>query len=569
MPDGTTLDFSRCRLVMTDEGPSAIKEHAKVGVQALIDHPFFALFDEMGAMKSAQAIVAAQFLFTRGVIDRVVVVAPSSVRTGVWYDEELGELARHLWTDVPSTITEYHSRIRAWKHGPETATAEERLRWVITNYEFVRPIDYTKRKADKPKDHRLAKLLAVCSPKTLLILDESSAVKNSKSAQAKACMQLRQACGRIVLLNGTPISNSPGDMFSQGNLMSKSILNCPSYTQFCGRYAIMKPVLGPGGKAVTSPRGFVIKTVDIWSGIEDIQKRFAPYVLRRLKKDCLDLPAKLPPVMLTVPLDPATWKIYKQMRDELVVWLSNCTLSQAPQAMTKIMRLAQITSGFLGGVEDMDFNDDGLLEDDPTLAPVPDYIANLDQPVAGVRRAPVQPVQEVGREKLDLFLSRFDEHLIEDPSIKILVRSRFRPEVLRLHKALMARGDVTTGMIIGGQKRADRQNSLRILDPRTMPAGPAVIVMSVAAGARGLNLTASHTMYTLSNDFSLDYRLQSDDRLHRPGQLWPVSYFDIVATGPQGQKTIDHRTLAMLMAKLDLATLTTSGWLGVLREEAA
>jgi len=271
--------------------------------------------------------------------------------------------------------------------------------------------------------------------------------------------------------------------------------------------------------------------------------------------------------MLTVPLDPATWKIYKQMRDELVVWLSTCTLSQAPQAMTKIMRLAQITSGFLGGVEDMDFNDDGLFEDDPTLAPMPDYIADLNQPVAGVRRAPVAPVQEIGREKLDLFMQRLGEHLIEDPSIKILARSRFRPEVLRLHKALMARGDVVTGMIIGGQSKDDRRNSLRILDPRTMPAGPAVIVMSVSAGARGLNLTASHTMYTHSNDFSLDYRLQSDDRLHRPGQLWPVSYFDIVATGPHGQKTIDHRTLAMLMAKHDLATLTTSGWLGMLREE--
>jgi len=553
MPDGTTLDFSRCRLVMTDEGPSAIKEHAKVGVQALIDHPFFALFDEMGAMKSAQAIVAAQFLFTRGVIDRVVVVAPSSVRTGVWYDEELGELARHLWTDVPSTITEYHSRIRAWKHGPETATAEERLRWVVTNYEFIRPIDYTIKVTDKAKDHRLVRLLGVCSPKTLLILDESSAVKNSKSAQSKACMQLRQRCGRVALLNGTPISNSPGDMFSQGNIMSKTILNCPSYTQFCRRYAIMKPVLSLGGKPLTSKRGFAIKTVDTWSGIEDINKRFVPYVLRRLKKDCLDLPTKLPPVMLTVPLDPATWKIYREMRDELVVWLTNSTVSQAPQAMTKIMRLAQITSGFLGGVEGMRFDE-----------PEHDEWMN-----AGDHNATILSVQEISREKLDLFMQRLDEHLIEDPTIKILVRSRFRPEVLRLHKELMARGIVETGMIIGGQSKDDRRNSLRILDPRTMPAGSAVIVMSVSAGARGLNLTASHTMYTLSNDFSLDYRLQSDDRLHRPGQTSPVSYFDIVATGPQGQKTIDHRTLAMLMAKHDLATLTTSGWLGVLREEAA
>lgn len=545
------LDFSRCRKVVLSDGSlSGVKDHVKAGVEALITHPFFALFDEMGAMKSAQVIIAAQFLFEMGIIDRVIVVAPASVRTGVWFDKELGELARHLWLDMPSTVSEYHAKIRQWHHGPETTA---RLKWIITNYEFIR------------SPERIAYLLRYCGPKTLIVLDESSAVKSAKAQQTVACEKLRKHCGRIVLLNGTPIANSPGDMFSQGNLMSKTILNCPSFTQFTSRYAIMKPVLGRGGQALTSPRGFAIKTVDTWSGVEEISRRFAPFVLRRLKKDVMPwLPAKNPPIMRTVALTPATWKHYRSMRDQLVVWLTECSVSQAPQAIVKVMRLAQITSGFLGGVEDMDLQDHEQVFDQ-----LPEYV--MQMPLFGGERPPAPPpLQEIGSEKLDEFMSWHSDLLEADPNAKVLVRSRFRAEILRLEKRLPREVngcDLQVGTIIGGQQRQERQAALRLLDPRTMPKGPAVVAMSAGAGSLGLNLTGSHMLYTLSNDFSLHHRLQGDDRIHRPGQTVECSYFDLVATGPQGQKTIDHHVLAALTTKLNLATLTTKGWLDVLQEE--
>jgi len=83
----------------------------------------------------------------------------------------------------------------------------------------------------------------------------------------------------------------------------------------------------------------------------------------------------------------------------------------------------------------------------------------------------------------------------------------------------------------------------------------------------GLNLTASHTVVYLSNDYNLKTRLQSEDRVHRPGQTSPVSYFDIVAEGPNGQKTIDHTIMKALKAKDDLAKWTASAWLSELKEE--
>lgn len=74
-------------------------------------------------------------------------------------------------------------------------------------------------------------------------------------------------------------------------------------------------------------------------------------------------------------------------------------------------------------------------------------------------------------------------------------------------------------------------------------------------------------MLYMSNDFSLKTRLQSEDRVHRPGQMHPVSYFDVIATGPQGQKTIDHAVVKSLKAKEDIADFTTAAWLDALAED--
>jgi len=375
------LDFSKCRLVPVinkdgDVELSGVKDHVKVGVSALVNSPYFFIMDEMGAMKSAQVIIAAQFLFEANIIDRVIVVAPASVRP-VWFDPELGELTKHLW--IPARVSEYHTKIKQW--GPK----ESALRWVVTNYDFIR------------EKTRLQHLLKYCNPRTMLVLDESSAIKGHRTQQTKACLKLRKRCGRIVLLNGTPIANHPGDIYSQANVLDGGrrrfgILGVESYFEFRARHAIMG--------------GWMKKQIKEWrpEGITEIQQRMAPYVLRRLKKDCLDLPPKLPPVVLTAVLTDKLWAIYKQMRDKLMVWLSHETASLAPLAVTRIMRLAQITSGFLGGVEELSLDDDA--DDNPKTEKV---------------------VQEIGREKLDVLLEWFDARLDEDPNIKVLSGSRFRP----------------------------------------------------------------------------------------------------------------------------------------------
>lgn len=516
--------------------------HQVVGIEKLVASPAFLLADEMGVGKTKQVIDAAQVLYAHDAIDRVIVIAPASVRA-VWYDPELGELAKHLWTSTDARVMEYHARSRQWTLGRRTADDPLNLNWLITNYDYIRSLE------------RLDYLLKHwAGPRTLLVLDESSAVKNASAKQTKACLKLRRACGHVWLLNGTPIANHPGDLFSQANIMDPAILACRTYFHFRCRYAVMG--------------GWKQKQIIGWRDLEDLQRRMAPFTMRRLKTDCLDLPPKLPPVTLEVPLADATWKVYREMRDELVAWLDQQTVSVAPQAAVKALRLAQITGGFLGGV------DDAVPQDVDDLGPRPTWVPEDTQPgygdtrsgYAGQRTAPT-PTRELSREKHDLFLAWLRDRLEEDPAFKCLVWCRFRPEVARLVADLRGIAGLNVGEIRGGQKRGERDVALRLLDPRTTPANePVVVVGTPASGSMGLNLAAASVVFYLSNDYNLRSRLQSEDRVHRPGQQKSVSYFDVVATGPKGQKTIDHIIVHALRDKADLANLTARAWVRALKD---
>jgi len=513
--------------------------HQKIGVKKLIEMSVFALFDEMGAGKTIQVIIAAQILYEMGLIDKVIVVAPASVR-GVWFDPELGELKKHLFENTPNHIQQYHTVNRYWSQN--IVESKPFLRWVITNYEFIRNPEW------------YMGLLQTVNTKTLLVLDESSSVKNHKTQQTKVCMRFRARCGRVVLLNGTPIANSPNDMYSQGHLMDGRILGCKTHLHFKSEYAIMG---GFHGRAILS-----------WRNLDKMQRLFAPYVLRRLKTDCLDLPEKLPSVAIHVPLTAITWARYKEMRDEMVTWLSHSTVSVAAQAVVKGLRLAQLTAGFIGGVQEMDpelilettLNDVETVDDLKRIGDV----AVIDYQGATNTSA----VVEVGHEKLSAFIDWVKIRLEEDPNLKLLVWCRFRPELHRAYYELTEIfPHVTFGRIQGGQTRKSRADALRLLDPRTTPQGPVIVIGTTSSGSMGLNLAAAHTVIYLSNDFSLKTRLQSEDRVHRPGQVEKVSYTDIVATGPYGQKTIDHIIIKALRDKEDLATWTQSAWIQALQEE--
>lgn len=553
------LDFARCRKVWIpdEERWSSPPKHVEIGVREIINHPYFLLADTMGGMKTAQTLIAAQFMHEANIIDRVIVVAPASVRPKVWFDQDLGQIFEQAFDDKRIVVSEFHQKIKQWTRGPKDA---RELRFIITNYEFIRT------------GNHLVTLLPYCGPKTLLVLDESSAVRNYDSIQTEACMILRwrtnkkgrpmrgyPRCGRILLLNGTPIAESPEDMFSQGNLMHPSVLDCRYITHYRARYAVQTPVLGHGGKPIESPYstrvrqpdGSIkmvpqhIKKIEQWTNLEDLQQRFAPYILRREAKE-LGIDFALPPVGLDVPLTEKTWKMYRQMRDDMVIWLESGVATSATAAVRSI-RLAQILSGFVGGIESTFLDDE----------------------------KPVGPIQEIGREKIDFAIGFHAEMLKRYQNLKLLTWCRFVPELRRYLKeerltfpSIPISAACGQKVMDGEQSKNDeREMALRLLHPKTAPAGPATVGATQGTGALGLNFTACRTVLDMSYDFSPWKKKQGDSRVNRPGQTGLVSFFYLVATGPQGQKTFDHHVMMTRLGKMSVNDWTVAGWVRALTDE--
>jgi hypothetical protein len=317
---------------------------------------------------------------------------------------------------------------------------------------------------------------------------------------------------------------------------------------------------------------------DAGPGLEEIQQKMAPYVLRRVREGRLDLPKNLEPVTMTVTLGGETWRIYKDMRDEMVTWLDQQSVSVSAQAGVHVLRLAQITSGFLGGLRDEEAECPDCGGSGAARLPFAPPAAGGGP--SGLNEAPEcpscrgagavslpAPPQEISREKLDVYLDWVKRRIADESEMRMITWMRFRPELFRTERELQKITGLTVRSICGGQRRDERLAGLRLMHPEVTYSGPAVLLATIGTGGLGRNMAGAHEVVHVSHDGSLYKRQQADDRPVGPGQTGPVSYRDIMAVGPSSQRTIDHDIIKALRAKDDIATWTISAWKSVLTQE--
>jgi len=503
----------------------------------IIPRVFF-LADEVGAGKSKQCVDASQILYLDRKVNTVVVVTPGFARS-TWADADalLGEVAKHAWDAVPNVIHEYHKNYTELQLDPMA------LNWVITNFEFIR------------REDRLHDLMQQLRGRRVwLILDESWALSGF-SDQMRACRRLRnRRADRVTLLNGTPLSDgAPEDTFYPMSILDPQILGLSSRSQFMAKHCIMG--------------GYDNRKVVQYQHLDDYNQRMAPYVLSRRTRDCFDLPPMLPPVTVEARLTPTTWSLYTSQRDDMVTWLGT-QASVSKQAIVKGLRLAQLTSGFLGGLEDVLLEGDGWTPPPDITEPLPQFLRALHpETVPATPSAPLgalvsEGTREIGREKLDAFI-HWLETFHNQPE-KLLVWSRFKPELERTTQALRAIYPEVY-QLRGGQTKDERHAAKTFLAPGGNRRRGAVVGNQKAGGA-SLNFAGANIAVYLSNGLGLLERTQSIGRIERPGATQPMLIVDVVAVGPKGQKTIDHAILRALRSKDDMARWTVDQWRKILRE---
>lgn len=356
-----------------------------------------------------------------------------------------------------------------------------RANFVITNYETM--LKYEGLVLQILMDRPMA-----------MALDESTKIKNHASLATKAIQRVKVKAVARFILTGTPITQGPMDAFSQFLFLDEDILGHHNFYSFKAEYAISG--------------GFRGREIVGYRNLDRLSKKIEPWSYRVLKKDCLDLPEKVYRVV-ELEMSATQQNLYDQMRRESILEYQGMVLS-APLALTRLLRLQQITSGFIPVIDEFG-KQQGF--------------KNLDGP------------------KLAACLELVEEAIANGQ--KIIIWCRFIEELMAVAAA------VPPGAVAyyGAVSAADRQAAV---DAFQNDEKVKIFIGQIQTGGMGITLTAATCVIYMSNTFTLSERLQSEDRPHRIGQRNVVTYIDLTC-----KATVDGFVIKTLRDKKDIADVIT------------
>jgi SNF2 family DNA or RNA helicase len=129
---------------------------------------------------------------------------------------------------------------------------------------------------------------------------------------------------------------------------------------------------------------------------------------------------------------------------------------------------------------------------------------------------------------------------LADTTTPLVVFCAYKHNVVQIKKALE---DYKVVSYTGDDSTAQKNDAVRAFQD-----GEADIFVGTSAAAKGLTLTRASTMVYYSNNYSLENRLQSQDRIHRIGQDNKCTYIDLVVPN-----SIDETILKRLEQKKELS----------------
>lgn len=275
----------------------------------------FALYHDVGCGKTLTATGIIGELVNRGLVRRVLVVAPVSV-VGVWPVE----VAK--WADYPIRVTPLvgsgSRRVDLIKR--ECLSSDPVI--VVTNYEAIgRSKNIQDALADYAAD--------------LVILDEAHRIKNHTAKQSKAICRLGRKASYRLVLTGTPVANLALDLFGIYQFLDPSVFG-GSFTAFRARYAHTVQLPG-GGMMVTGMRRELLG---------ELSEKAHSIAHTVTKEEALDLPDFVD-VDIPIIFEPKALKFYEELKRESIAYFSEQDAATAPNILTRLMRLQQATGGFV------------------------------------------------------------------------------------------------------------------------------------------------------------------------------------------------------------------------------
>lgn len=499
----------------------------------IVEHPKCGIFIGMGGGKTLTTLAALSVIPDPG---HILVVAPKNIADATWPDE-IKE-----WNIPTPTVSLHITEPSFYKNGKPK---KQRLLKPAEREAFYDEITPCTSDPNSPQPHIYITTLSNITelverfqnnwPFDTIILDESQSFKNHTSQRTKALRKVSNRASRVVLLTGTPATESLEALWSQIYLLDRGQRLGKSLTAFRMRWFHPSKIIPGIGTVEWTPNPDAQE--EIFSSVADITVHLENHDLRipdaHHNTVWLDVDEDVHEVMDTLRKDQVIQAkaLAEQLADEEGADFNNA--QQRDYYMSKAvartvgalrMKLLQCCAGSLI-IEDLD-------KDDPVYA--------------AATQVTTQPVHDIHSAKFDTVTNIVTAHKNGGyptaqgtqtvPQSPVLIAYRFIAERDRLIHALHKAG--INAVVFNGTPAMVAQWNNREFD--------AMLIHPASAG-HGLNLQhGGNVMVWSTLPDSAEQYLQANARLHRPGQTQEVLIYEIMV-----RDTVDAKTLDALNAKED------------------
>lgn len=469
-------------------------EHQARALKAIIQRKgTCALLMDPGTGKTKPVIDYLGLLWTKyGQIDWLVAAPLSALDT--WPEE----IRKHLSPEVPHTLVQLDDRysIAQKVHRIEQLGNDSdhlTLRIVIINHDAFASRARYKGMATKTMQDALVEAIELWRPDGITV-DESQRIKTHTANRSVGFRRVGKLTRRRQILTGTVSPKNPLDIYGQWMFLNPERFD-KRWTDFQQKYAVW------GGFEKRQPVKFIRQ--------DEMRKKIQADAFIATKEECLDLP-EYTDKTLPVHLSKEEIETYRDMGDKLIAELPSGNKAIAPIVLTKVLRMRQITGGFLG------------YEDDKWR----------------------KKTEILGNSKLNV-LGDLLVDLI-DAQEKVVVFAHFKPDIQRIHEMVERRFKKVPLFRIEGATGQKSRLSQRQAFART--SGAAVFVSQQRTMSLAVNelVAASHAVFYSLSERRDDYD-QARDRLHRHGQTRPVTFHHLVVPN-----SVDSLLLSAHWEKIEL-----------------
>ena len=460
----------------------ALPHQAKELSQHGTDHTR-AIWWEMGLGKSWVALAEAEQLFLAGEIDAMLVLAPGGLHRS-WC---LYEIEPHLST--PYMAWAFDTQRAHTKKGQSEAAAllayREGLAILTMSYDSIKTA----------QGKALAKKF-LTSRRVFYVADESTRIKTPSALVTRTVLASAKYAPYRRILSGTPVTNSPFDVYSQMKFLDPDFWAKTPYG--IGTYGAFKTFFGIWSTGYNGAQGREYRVLVEFKNLDILKQLLAPVATRLKKEDVLNLPEQTYS-FAGFDLSPRQRQLYNTLESEFLAFLDG-ELVTAPLAIVRLLRLQQIVSGYL---------------------PIEGEFREIDDK----------------NPRLDLL-----QEVTEDLGHKAIIWARFVRDIDLICARLGDKCVRWDGTLPMDERETHKR---RFLEDDAVQ----FIVATPASMSEGHTLVPALTSIFYNNSYKLSERLQAEARNHRIGQTQPVHVLDIVAND-----TLDVKIVEALRKKFDVAS---------------